>query len=443
MRLSTFFRLTICTRVVLSLASAAGTAASACGEVQNDKTNAAVEKAHRELWRRFLDPTWDTFYDHADLAGRVVLPTAEECRADKPNAMSWDISITDGAMFGGFYIEAAIHRWAITQQAEDRQKARRIAGGLMKLASVGQTKGFIARGLTADGSAHYALGSNDQTLPWLYGMWRYLRSEIPDEGERRQVQAKIMEVVAVLHSRGWKVPGDRPPFADGFGSFADFGWNGAPRLLFILKMAADVSGDRKWEELYQQSLAEKNPRGKSGRLATCAKGMVSARQTHHTWTACPGVAGLRGLWELERDPTLKAAYAEGLQASAAVAAESLPLALEFNNDDQQTFLLDWRALNALWCEQKSVKEARDLAVKQLGLLDSLSPRRGYEARLVREPLFAAWVVTLCPDPAVLQQHAPAILQAIRHYRYDRLYISQFFPAEGAYYRLKLSEIVAQ
>lgn len=442
MRFTAGFRLSVCSRLVLSLAFVAGTAASACADAPHAKMSEAVERAHRELWRRFIDPTWHTFYDHADLAGKVILPTAEECRASKPNAMSWDISITDGAMFGGLYIEAAIQRFTITHQAEDRQKARRIAGGLMKLASVGQTKGFIARGLTADGGAHYALGSNDQTLPWLYGMWRYLRSEIPDETERRQVKAKIMEVVEALHSREWKVPGDWPPF-DGFGSFADFGWNGAPRLLFILKMAADVSGDPKWEALYRQLLAEKNRSGKATRLEICAKGMVSARQTHHTWTACPGAAGLRGLWELEPDPVFKAAYAKGLQASAAVAAESLAQALEFNNDDQQTFLLDWRALNSLWREQNSVKESLELAKKQLALLDSLSPRRGYEARLVREPLFAAWVVTLCPDRTVLQQHAPAILQAIRHYRYDRLYISQFFPAEAAYYRLKLDGVVTQ
>ncbi|NQT11497.1 MAG: hypothetical protein HQ582_02030, partial [Planctomycetes bacterium] len=29
----------------------------------------AVERAHRELWRRFIDPTWHTFYDHAGLDG--------------------------------------------------------------------------------------------------------------------------------------------------------------------------------------------------------------------------------------------------------------------------------------------------------------------------------------------------------------------------------------
>ena len=400
----------------------------------------AVQRAHHELWRRFIDPTWHTFYDHAGLDGEVVLPTAEECLADKPNALTWDISVSDGAMFGGLYIEGAIHRWTITRQAEDREKARRIAKGLMKLATVGQTKGFIARGLTADGSAHHALSSEDQTLPWFYGMWRYVRSNVPEEDERRQVKAKIIEVMEALRSHGWKIPADRPPF-DYRGRFDLFSWHGSPRLLFLLKMVADVSGDGRWEEIYREKIAEKDPSGKPGRLETCAKGMVSALERHHTWTACPGVVALRGLWELESDAKLKSTYEEGLKASAAVASESLPLAVQFDNNDRQTFLLDWRVMNSLWRKQNAVKEAQELAAKQIELLDSLSPRREYEARFVREPLFAAWVITLCPDPAVLRRYAPAILEAIRHYRHERLYISQFFPAESAYYRLRLSGIV--
>jgi len=54
---------------------------------------------------------------------------------------------------------------------------------------------------------------------------------------------------------------------------------------------------------------------------------------------------------------------------------------------------------------------------------------------MREPLFAAWVITLCPDAELVLPHAPAILAAIRHFRYDRLYLSNFFPAELASYRL--------
>jgi hypothetical protein len=44
-------------------------------------------------------------------------------------------------------------------------------------------------------------------------------------------------------------------------------------------------------------------------------------------------------------------------------------------------------------------------------------------------------VTLCPDAAFVAQHRAAIEQVITHYRYDRLYLSQFFPVESAWYRL--------
>ena len=399
----------------------------------------AVQGAHSELWRRFIDPESHIFYDHADLDGKVVLPTPEECTANKPNALSWDISVTDGSMFGGMYMEAAINRWKITADPGDREKVRRIARGLMKLASVGKTEGFLARGVATDGSAHYPLSSNDQAMPWLYGMWRYVGSGIPDGGEIGEAKAKIMEVMGALRLHGWRVPADRPPF-DYFGEFASFGWQGASRLLFLLKMAAHVSGEKEWDDLYRRAMIEAGRPGKPNRLALCEKGMISARASYHTWTHGPGVTGLRGLWEMEDDPRLKDIYARGLAASAAVAAESLSLAEEFDNDDRRHFLLDWRPLNALWSPQNSVREAIDLAKKQLELLDSMSPRRVYEVRYMREPIFAAWVISLCPDPSILRQYAPAILRVIRHYRYERLYTSQFFPAESAYYRLRLSGV---
>jgi hypothetical protein len=405
----------------------------------NSDIDIAVEKANEELWKRFINPEWHTIYNHADLDGNVVLPDPEECQMSKPNALSWDISISDGAMFGGFYIEAAIQRWMITGRDEDREKVRRIASGLLKLASVGQTEGFVARNVTYDGKSHYPLSSNDQTLPWCYGMWRYLNSGIPDETESRLVKDKIMAVAELLNSHGFKIPADRPPF-DYFGDFSPVNWTGTPRMLFVIKMAYDVSGEERWEQIYRQALTETNSNG-INRLEICRSGMVSALDRYHTWTAILGVLGLRGLWELEEDPAIKAAYEQGLIASAAVGAESLPLAFKFDNDDKKEFLLDWRALNTLWKEQKSVRDALDIGRKQLHLLDSLSPRRVYEVQLMREPLFGAWTIALCPDKNVLQQHAPAIMDVIHHFQFDKLYLSQFYTAELAYYPLKLEGII--
>ena len=71
--------------------------------------SAAAESAHREVWRRFIDGS-GIFLDFADLDGKVSIPTPEECREGKPNALGWWAPIENGAMFNGLYMEAAVNR---------------------------------------------------------------------------------------------------------------------------------------------------------------------------------------------------------------------------------------------------------------------------------------------------------------------------------------------
>ena len=81
-----------------------------------------------------------------------------ECIADKPNALSWDISVSDGAMFGGFYMEGAIHRWMITRQPEDRERARRYAPAILEaIRHYRHERLYISQFLPAE-SAYYRLG---------------------------------------------------------------------------------------------------------------------------------------------------------------------------------------------------------------------------------------------------------------------------------------------
>jgi hypothetical protein len=155
-----------------------------------------------------------------------------------------------------------------------------------------------------------------------------------------------------------------------------------------------------------------------------------------SWTGASSVIALRGLWEMETDPTLRAQYAQGLAASAAMAAPGVPLALKFDNNSQAAFLHDWRVLNEWWQPQTSEAEAVAVAERQSQELGRLSPRRYQEFVHVREPLFAAWVVTLCPDAAVVAEQREAILATLAHYDYAKLNYSQFFPAEAAWYRLQ-------
>ncbi len=133
----------------------------------------------------------------------------------------------------------------------------------------------------------------------------------------------------------------------------------------------------------------------------------------HSWTGSEGVVCLRALWEMETDPALRAAYAQGLRASAELAAQSLPLCRKFDVNGTEHFEHDWRVMNEAWKPQHS--EAETVAVANAGLRVQHAPRRGciWRKTTCASPAFAAWVVTLCPDDAFVAQHRAGDLRGHR------------------------------
>jgi hypothetical protein len=394
----------------------------------------AVEQAHAEIWRRFIDKH-GVMLDFTDLNGSVSLPTPEECREGKPNALGWWAPIENGAMFNGLYMDAAVNRWRHTKSPADAAKARRLAEGLLFLNSISDVKGFVGRGVSTDGKSHYPMGSNDQTMPWYYGLWRYLDSGLATKEERERIVAKLSETTDAIVSLNWAMPAEAP-FGKR-GSFAGFTFETAPRQLFVMKLMHAVTGDAKWDALYREALHQRGGKDNMSKLELCERGMVFDYARTHNWTACTAVAAIRGLWEIERDAVLKTAFAKGLKASAALAAESLPLAAQFDHDDKTTFNPDWRAsMLPLWKPQRTEQQAQDLAHLQLREFLKASPRRAKETAFIREPTSASWIVTLCPDATVVQKHVPEIERIIAHFDYSKLYYSTFFWVDSAWWRLK-------
>jgi len=154
----------------------------------------AVEQAHAELWGRFVDK----YGIIRDYVGE--LPTPEDCKLGRPNAIGWWSPIENGPMFNGLYLPAMCERARRSGAAADAEQARRLAQGLMKCASVSDVPGFIARGIGTDGVCHYPLSSDDQTHPWFLGLQAYLKSGISTAEERGQIIAKVKEVAAALEA---------------------------------------------------------------------------------------------------------------------------------------------------------------------------------------------------------------------------------------------------
>ena len=105
----------------------------------------------------------------------------------------------------------------------------------------------------------------------------------------------------------------------------------------------------------------------------------------------------------------------------------------------EVFDVDWRVMNGAWKPQHSEQDAVAVALAGLKLQHAASPRMHIEKDYLREPCFAAWVVTLCPDRDLVTQHRADIEKVITHFDYQRVYLSQFFPAESAWWRLRLME----
>ena len=396
---------------------------------------AAVETAHQELWKRFVDK-YNVILDYTALDGTYPRPAPEDCRELKPSALSWGVPNEDGPMFNGLYLDALCNRWKATQDKAIRAKARRIVDGLLLLASVSKTPGFIGRGLATDGKTTYPMGSNDQTSPWLYGIWRYLADGVASEEERPKLKAKFIEIITVLDQHQWHMPTAGPP-SPYRGDFTKPTWEGAPRLLFVMKAMHQLTGDAKWQERYVGAANEKVGKGQRPRIEICRTGLVfdPGQGPRHSWTGSAGVVCLRALWEMETDPELKAAYAEGLRHSAELSAQSLPLIAKFDVNGSEVFNTDWRVMNEAWKPQHSEEDAVAVANAGLRLQHKASPRLHIEKDYMREPCFAAWVVTLCPDAEFVQQHRESIEKVILHYQFDRLHLSQFFPLESAWWRL--------
>lgn len=344
-------------------------------------------------------------------------------------------------MFNGLYLDAACNRWTIMRQEEDRAKARRLIEGLIKVSTIGKTPGFIARGIATDGKTTYSMGSNDQTTPWLYGIWRYVKDGVvKDEAEKMDLVARFVEQVTILEKNGWKMPTDGPP-SPYRGDFLKPGWEGAPRILFVTKAMHHLTGDAKWQQLYVDKASEKTGNAQRPRIEICRTGMVfdPGQGPRHSWTGSEGVICLRALWEMETDPAWKAAYAEGLRHSAELSAKSLSLIEKFDVNGTEVFNVDWRVMNEAWQPQHSEQDAVKVAEAGLRVQSKASPRMHIEKDYLREPCFAAWVVTLCPDRDYVESQRAAVEKVIMHYDVSRVYLSQFFPIESAWWRMQMLE----
>ncbi|WP_395746569.1 hypothetical protein [Prosthecobacter sp.] len=396
----------------------------------------AIDQAHTELWRRFVDP-------HGIIRDYVgELPTPEDCKLGKPNAIGWWSPIENGPMFTGLYLPAMCGRARRSGSAEDAAQCRRLAQGLIKCASVSAVPGFIARGIGSDGTCHYPLSSDDQTHPWFLGLHAYLKSSIPTEAERQQIIAKVTEVATALEATHWRIPCEGAFKGQFRGGFTGHLFRDAVRYLYLLRALHDITGDPVWADRYHKALDERpDPAGKT-RMEICALGYPFDRPAianidqSQLWIYVGCQASLAQLIAMETDPQGRAPasvifYRQGLAANATNALPALEGRTHFDNNDTKVFgNANWRAVYSTWFPQPTQEDAARLA--KISDKTKRGERKDYEARHMRNPLAAATLIALNHDDTTTRA---AIQQTLRHYDYSKLNMAEFFLAECAYYAL--------
>ncbi len=407
----------------------------------NEGQEKKVEQAHTELWKRFIGKD-GVILDYQ--AAEADLPTPEECDLGKPNIIGWWSPIENGSFFNGLYLYALCRRAQKSRSPEDFEKARTIARGLLLLSGISKVPGFIGRGVGADGKCHYALGSDDQTHPWFYGLYQYLRSGIPDAEEHQLILKKMTEVAEIHHQSGWCSPCDGRFTGEFRGNLSEGDYRGSVRLLFILRAMEALTRDEKWGERYHRALREIPHGAAFDRLTICSHSYLldEARITDirkQMWIVAGAQASLADLITLETDPSIRKAYHLGLTQNAAFAAEALKDCRNFSNEDVLPFRVsNWRTAFSKWQPQPTQKEAQVFAEKQLHDLDQIdfdegkNPRRWSEQHLMRQPLAAAWIVALGADDALKEKVKSEWENVLMHYNYSKLQTSIFFFAECAW-----------
>lgn len=403
-----------------------------CAVPFHPSVDAALDQAHGLLTEKFLSEDGLLL----DYLGEI--PTPRDCAECRPNAMGWWCPIENGPMFTGPYLAAMCERARRTEAEADRELCRRMSRGLLKAASVSPVKGMVVRGFGTDGTCHFPLGSEDQTVPWFFGLHAYAQSGIPSADERKAVVAKMREVADALEANDWKCPCDGRFTGENRGDFkSEKGllFRGDSHYLFILRAMFDVTGDETWNKRYLKACAEKHPqRGDMTRLDVCSKGYeVDLGQfpveTVGMWIYVCAQGCLRELAKMDRDWKRRSFFFKGLQANARRAAKFFGEAEKYDNSTERPFRYgNWRT-GYRWEEQTTQEVANRVA--NSGDKRILGQRKEFERAGMTAPLSCCAVVGYAGNAT----DRAAIAGVIRRYDYSTLNICEFFLAEVAWYAL--------
>jgi hypothetical protein len=230
----------------------------------------------------------------------------------------------DCAARAGHYLSVLADWHDATSSPEAAEQGHRVFQGAWSLYAAGPRPGFIVRGLHPDDPDSYPLNTSvDQYTWYVYGLWKWYHSHACTAEEEAGIQQILHDVCTLIEAEGFDIRDAHGAPTQG----CDIGVirsDRSSRLLAIYRVGHDVTGDDRWRGIYHEKLRENG----WARLRSLLDpeqvawpygrglGRQGAESLHATQVS------LVTLFELERDPPVKAAYLEALRVHARLAEEA-------------------------------------------------------------------------------------------------------------------------
>ena len=385
---------------------------------------------HNEVWRRFIRMPYGHIMDSADLDGNAVIPTAEECKAYLPSILSWTTPIADGAMFGGLYLYALCEKYEMEPTEALKKDIQTLIGGLLMLADISKVDGFIARGVADDGITHYPCSSNDQTGPWILGLWKAMHGDCTDEATKEEIRKRLLRTLRGFHQNGWVFRNEWEGTAVGSYKTKDF--RNCAKFLFAAAVARELAVIT--DEEFFAFATEIPAGGYYSRREILARGyvheMLRTPALSQFWITVCAHLSLEALCTL--DPAGIEQYERGVSLGAFTASFFIREFDKYSPDAFPPYDHDWRKVLP---DLKPATTYEEILAEGMGhvteLYGNVCPLRGHERTTLGQALFSIWIAVASRDKKIAGRAYECLLECAQKTDWDKVGQCYAFVAESA------------
>jgi hypothetical protein len=237
-----------------------------------DPLDSVIRKIQSRLEESFIYRKLGLCFDYAAPPGQFppqTLPNPKEARNMQPNPDGEGTGIFESAHNGALLFDGYLLRLELGIAAPEEETVfDRLIGGLIRTATIAP-RNFLVRGLTADGRGFYGRVDPDSHLLWAYSAWRGFRTGAMASESQVKIQNIVAKWIGRIQQQEYvltPLSGETLPA----GNLLALDWHTGPKLLALLAVAANITGDAAIKSIF----IEKADENSSARVGFAVPGGV-------------------------------------------------------------------------------------------------------------------------------------------------------------------------